>query len=104
MKNKLSYPALLTPDLEEGGFVVTFPDLPEAITQGDTLEQAQQAASDCLEEAIVGRMRLNKLLPQPSNLKKGQYLIDLPKLIHNHADYYCFTSAHYYYLCPPMVG
>jgi antitoxin HicB len=78
MKNKLSYPAILTPDLEEGGFVVTFPDLPEAITQGDTLKQAQQAASDCLEEAIAGRMRLNQLLAQPSNLKKGQYLIDLP--------------------------
>lgn len=31
MKNKLSYPAILTPDLEDNGFVVTFPDLPEAI-------------------------------------------------------------------------
>lgn len=78
MKNKLSYPAILTPDLEDSGFVVTFPNLPEAITQGDTLEQAQQAASDCLEEAMVGRIRLNKPLPQPSTLKKGQYLIDLP--------------------------
>ena len=52
MKNKLSYPAILTPDLEEGGFVVTFPDLPEAITQGDTLKQAQQAG------VIVWKKRL----------------------------------------------
>ena len=30
------YPVLLTP-AEEGGFVVTFPDVPEAITQGEDL-------------------------------------------------------------------
>jgi predicted RNase H-like HicB family nuclease len=26
------YPAKITPDKRDGGFVVTFPDLPEAIT------------------------------------------------------------------------
>ena len=30
------YPAILTPDVQDGGFVVTFVDVPEAITQGDT--------------------------------------------------------------------
>jgi len=29
-----NYPVTLTPDLEDGGFVVTFADLPEAVTQG----------------------------------------------------------------------
>jgi hypothetical protein len=28
------YPAILTPDTEHGGFLVSFPNLPEAITQG----------------------------------------------------------------------
>ena len=35
------YPCILTPDDEEGeGFVVTFPDVPEAITGGKTREEA----------------------------------------------------------------
>ena len=29
------YPATLTPDTKDGGFVVRFADVPEAITQGE---------------------------------------------------------------------
>lgn len=35
----LAYPADFTP-AEEGGFVVTFPDIPEAITEGDDEQDA----------------------------------------------------------------
>ena len=31
-KNRFSFPASLTPDPDDGGYVVTFRDLPEAIT------------------------------------------------------------------------
>ena len=37
--NKLFYPALFH-KAEEGGFWVTFPDLPECMTQGDNMEEA----------------------------------------------------------------
>ena len=50
------YPATLTPEEQEGGFVVTFPDVPEAITQGDDVTDARRQAADCLEEAIAGRL------------------------------------------------
>jgi predicted RNase H-like HicB family nuclease len=50
------YPARFTPDAQEGGFVVTFVDLPEAITQGETIEEAWQEATDCLEEAMANRI------------------------------------------------
>ena len=50
------YPATLTPD-PTGGFVVTFRDWPEeAITQGDSLEEALLEAADCLEEAVAARI------------------------------------------------
>ena len=42
------YPATLTPEEQEGGFVVTFPDVPEAITQGDDVTDARRQAADCL--------------------------------------------------------
>ena len=39
------YPAKFSP-AEEGGFVVTFRDIPEAITQGDDMAEAQEISLD----------------------------------------------------------
>jgi antitoxin HicB len=66
MGNELAYPVTLTPDEADGGFVVTFEDLPEAITQGETLADALLEAADALEEAIAGRIRRGDLIPEPS--------------------------------------
>ena len=75
--NRFSFPATLTPDLEDGGFVVTFRDLPEAITQGDTLEECLAEAADCLEEAIAARIDDNLTIPMPSKLENGDKLVSL---------------------------
>ncbi|MDQ6950659.1 MAG: type II toxin-antitoxin system HicB family antitoxin [Mariprofundales bacterium] len=63
---RFTYPVTLTQDETDGGFVVTFPDLPEAITQGDTIEQCLSDAVDCLDEAIAGRVDDGDAIPQPS--------------------------------------
>ena len=64
------FPATLTPAAEvaagETGFVVTFRDLPEAITQGESRQEAIAAAEDCLAEAIAGRMKRDDDIPEPS--------------------------------------
>ncbi|MDU3791973.1 MAG: type II toxin-antitoxin system HicB family antitoxin [[Clostridium] innocuum] len=39
------YPALF--EKEDSRYTVTFPDLPEAITCGDTSEQAIETAKEC---------------------------------------------------------
>jgi antitoxin HicB len=72
------YPATLTPDTQDGGFVVTFPDVPEAITQGDDVTEALQQAADCLEEAIAGRIRRHESIPAASPAGPEQYAIPLP--------------------------
>jgi antitoxin HicB len=72
------YPAILTPDSEQGGFVVTFPDIPEAITQGDGLSEALQQAADGLDEAIAGRIRRHEPIPEVSMVRPHQYAIALP--------------------------
>ena len=72
------YPAYLTPDEEDGGFVVTFPDLPEAITQGDDVSDALRQGADCLEEAIAGRIRRHDGIPEPSPVGLDSYAIPLP--------------------------
>jgi len=65
----LTYPVTLTSDETDGGFVVTFPDLPEAITQGDTVEQCLANAVDCLDETIAARIDDGEAIPQPSVVK-----------------------------------
>lgn len=47
MNKKLFYPALFH-KAEEGGFWVTFPDIPECITQGDDMEEAYHMAVEAL--------------------------------------------------------
>jgi antitoxin HicB len=72
------YPAILTPDERDGGFVVTFPDVPEAITQGEDMSDALQQAADCLEEAIAGRIRRQARLPKASPTGPDRYPVPLP--------------------------
>ncbi len=72
------YPATLVPDRESGGYVVTFADFPEAITQGDTREEAIEQAEDCLEEAVANRIMMNVALPAPGRRAPGQPGVCLP--------------------------
>jgi antitoxin HicB len=72
------YPAIVTADTQEGGFVVTFPDVPETITQGADVAEALLQAADCLEEAIAGRIRRHESIPDPSLVIPDQYAISLP--------------------------
>jgi len=60
-----SYPVDLVP-AEEGGFVVTFPDVPEAITQGEDREEALLRARDALETALAIYVDGQRDLPMPS--------------------------------------
>ena len=47
MKNRLFYPAVFH-KAEEGGFWVSFPDFPECMTQGDSMDEAHEMAIDAL--------------------------------------------------------
>jgi antitoxin HicB len=76
--NRFTYPAMLVPDEVDGGFTVLFRDVPEAITQGDTVEECLREAADCLEEALVGRIRRGDELPIPSQFEVGEKLIPVP--------------------------
>ena len=72
------YTAILTPDAQHGGFVVSFPNLPEAITQGDDVSEALHQAADCLDEAVAGRIRRHEPIPEASAVGPDQYAISLP--------------------------
>jgi antitoxin HicB len=72
------YPASFIRENGGGGFHVRFPDLPEALTGGNDLDDTRSQAVDCLAEAISGRIRRGDDIPLPSKAKRDQYLIGLP--------------------------
>jgi antitoxin HicB len=73
-----AYPVELDPE-QDGGYVVTLPDIGYGATQGDTLEEALRQAEDMLEEAILGMIAHNENVPAPSPAK-GRPVVRLPAL------------------------
>ena len=71
------YPVTLKRD-PDGGFVATFKDIPEAITQGETETEALAAAKDALETALDFYVEDNRAVPLPSKAKPRQPVVELP--------------------------
>ena len=65
------YPVILEAQ-PEGGFVVTFPDVPEALTQGEDEDEALLHAVDALETALSFYVDSRIPLPLPSKAKRRQ--------------------------------
>lgn len=76
MESFMKYPATFMP--ETGGFVVTFRDIPEAITQGDDEADAQFMARDVLREAMSIYFDEKRPIPPPSKPRHGERLVELP--------------------------
>jgi antitoxin HicB len=72
------YPARFSPDRHDGGYVVTFRDVPEAITQGDTREQCIAEAAGAVQAAIEGRIMDDLEIPAPTAARRGERIIAVP--------------------------
>ena len=75
----LTYPALFEP--EGKGFVVTFPDIPEAITEGNSAAEAMEYAVDALQTILSEYINRRIEIPQPRRVRgKKVRLVSLPAL------------------------
>lgn len=63
--NKLFYPAIFH-KAEEGGFWVSFPDIPECLTEGDSMAQAYEMAVDALGLALSSIINDKEPIPSSS--------------------------------------
>ena len=75
---QFTYPVILTADKKDGGFVVTCRDVPEVVTQGETIDDALDEAQGALEAAIEMRIEDGLTIPPPSVAKKREHLVSLP--------------------------
>lgn len=62
------FPALLEND--DGHMLVTFPDLPECFTEGDSLLEAMELAEDVLEMTLSQREDDSANIPEPTPIDK----------------------------------
>ncbi len=66
MNDKFFYPALFHKE-DDGGFWVSFPDIPECLTQGTDMSQAYEMAVDALGLALADRIKENNV-PVPTSI------------------------------------
>lgn len=74
------YPVELT-ELENGSFMARFPDVPEAITAGNSPANALEWAQDALHVALSGYMDDNAPIPLPSQPEPGQPTVEVSPLV-----------------------
>lgn len=72
----MTYP-YQTADNGAGGWIVSFPDVPEALTEGGSQEEVTANAVDALETALLGYMKDGLDIPKPSKAKKGDLVASL---------------------------
>ncbi len=72
---KLEYPCALEENEESGGFVASFPDIPEALTGGGTVAEALEMAEDALSVAMTFYLEEDRDVPLPSRRRAGQCLV-----------------------------
>ena len=78
------YPARFERGDKPRVLVITFRDVPEAITQGKGEKEALWQAADCLEEAIAGRIADGREIPKASRAARGERMIPIPAPMPGH--------------------
>ena len=58
--------------------MVSFPDIPEALSFGSSREEATAMATDALTTAMDFYFEDGRAVPEPSDAKRGQVLVALP--------------------------
>lgn len=70
---RFEYPAQF--EMHKREIVVSFPDVPEAITAGADVDDAYREGADALGAALAGYVLEQRPLPKPSRPRKGQVMV-----------------------------
>lgn len=80
----LPYRIEIVPDTDEGGYVISFPELPGCITCTDDLNEAAALAEDAKREWLSAAVESGITIPEPSSDDdySGQFKLRIPKSLH----------------------
>ena len=81
MSQAIEYPFEMRPLSEEegGGWLITFPDLPGCMSDGETPEEAMENGKDALAAWIDAVRETGKEVPQPGEVSTGKVIARLPR-------------------------
>lgn len=81
---KMSYRMEIVEDKDEGGYVVSYPDLPDCITCGETIEAAVANAIDAKKVWIEAALEEGIEIHEPDSLDNysGQFKLRIPRSLH----------------------
>ena len=86
MRNLSQDPFEIRPLSEEdgGGYLISFPDFSECISDGNTIAEAIENGMDALQETIAALESLNMPVPEPGSegSYSGKFIQRVPKSIH----------------------
>lgn len=77
---KIAYQAIIKPSSSGSGFYVELPDLSEAFTQGETMQEALFNASEVLDLTLEGRLEDNREIPEPKEYERGVWVYPSPQV------------------------
>ena len=80
----MSYRMEIVEDKDEGGFVVSYPELPGCITCGETIERAVENAADAKKAWLEAALEEGIEIHEPGSLEEysGQFKIMMPRSLH----------------------
>lgn len=80
----MPYKMEIVPDTVEGGYIVSFPELPGCITCGETVESAVANALDAKKEWLEAAIEdgIEVFCPDSAEKYSGQFKLRLPKSLH----------------------
>jgi len=66
---------------ENGWWLVRFPSIPEALTEGETEAEARANAADCVIAALEGYVKAGRPIPRDSERRPDDRRVVLPSLV-----------------------
>ena len=84
MKQNLDYPFEIRPLAEDegGGWLITFPDLPGCMSDGETPEEAIAQGKDALAAWLKAAQEAGREVPRPGELPSGKFVARIPRSLH----------------------
>lgn len=80
----MSYRMEIVEDKDEGGFVVSFPELPGCIAYGDMIESAVANSENAKKAWFEAAFESGVVIHEPDSLEEysGQFKLRIPKSLH----------------------
>jgi antitoxin HicB len=86
MKNMDDYPFEIRPltQAEGGGFLISYPDFSECLSDGDTVEEAIKNGRESLAGLVAVLESMNRPVPAPNSggVASGKFVSRVPKTLH----------------------